>query len=82
MKIESLSSRVVGGFNEDFDAIELSFQVKKMDIFRLFLGATLSSRFMHLLLPSRAQAMAYTNPTTRQAVISLLDPELTHRWPE
>ncbi|HXF04717.1 MAG TPA: PHB depolymerase family esterase [Blastocatellia bacterium] len=70
-----------GGFPEDYNEIQLSFQVK-VDIFRLFLGATMSSRFTHPLLPSRAQAMAYTNPTTRQAVISILDPVLGHAWPD
>ena len=70
-----------GGFSEDFDRIGLSFQVK-VDIWRLFLNATNSSSITLPLAPSRVQAMAYTNPTTRQTVISTLDPTLPHKWPE
>jgi poly(3-hydroxybutyrate) depolymerase len=70
-----------GGFDEEFDRISASFQTK-VDSWRLFVGArdgvseTLSGA------PPRVEAMRYTNPPTGRVVLSALDPELSHKWPE
>lgn len=70
-----------GGFDEDFGRISISFQ-NKVDIWRLFVGASRDNEFILTGAPARVQAMQYTNPATGQMVVSALDPVLAHRWPE
>lgn len=70
-----------GGFEEDFEKIATSFQVK-VDSWRLFIGAGTGSSVTLPGAPSRVQAMSYVNPTTGHTVISVVDPKIAHVWPE
>ena len=70
-----------GGFDEDFERILTSYQVK-VDSWRLFIGATTSSNLVLPDAPSRVQATAHLNPSTHHTAVSIVDPVLTHRWPE
>ncbi|MDQ3255279.1 MAG: hypothetical protein M3R15_15500 [Acidobacteriota bacterium] len=70
-----------GGFDDDFEKIASSFQMK-VDIWRLFINARTGSSVTLLGAPPRVEATRYTNPTTGDTVISATDPVLAHRWPE
>jgi poly(3-hydroxybutyrate) depolymerase len=73
---------VIGGFEEDFDAINFSFQAK-VDSWRLFVGAIDGTSNTILFgAPARVEVMQYTNPASGHIVISALDPALPHKWPE
>ncbi len=70
-----------GGFDDEFERIGASFQVK-VDIWRLFINARTGSSVTLLGAPARVEATRYTNTTTGHTVISARDPVLAHRWPE
>ena len=70
-----------GGFDDDFERIGASFQMK-VDIWRLFINARTGSSVTLLGAPARVEATRYTNTTTGHTVISARDPVLAHRWPE
>jgi poly(3-hydroxybutyrate) depolymerase len=72
----------MGGFEEDFSTIKISFQAK-VDSWRLFVGAPDGTSNTILFgAPARVESMRYTNPATGNVVISALDPALPHKWPE
>jgi hypothetical protein len=70
-----------GGFDEDFEQILTSFQMK-VDTWRLFVGAKTGAIMTLPFAPSRVEATRYVNPATGQAVVSALDPVLFHTWPD
>lgn len=71
----------MGGFEEDFTTIKISFQAK-VDSWRLFVGARDGVSETLPGAPARVEAMRYTNPANGHTVISALDPALPHKWPE
>jgi len=74
----------MGGFEEDFSTIKISFQVK-VDSWRHFLRfVDITDGTSNTLFgaPARVESMRYTNPNNGLVVISALDPELPHKWPE
>jgi polyhydroxybutyrate depolymerase len=74
----------VGGFEEDFSTIKISFQAK-VDSWRLFLGITdVTDGTSNTLFgaPIRVESMRYTNTKNGLVVISAIDPALPHKWPE
>ncbi len=70
-----------GGFDDDFERIGASFQMK-VDIWRLFINARTGSSVTLLGMPPRVASTRYANTTTGHTVISAIDPALAHRWPE
>lgn len=70
-----------GGFDQEFSRISVSFQ-NKVDVWRLFIGASRDNQILLTGAPPRVQATQYTNPATGQMVVSASDPILAHRWPE
>jgi polyhydroxybutyrate depolymerase len=71
----------MGGFEEDFSTIKISFQAK-VDSWRLFVGIYDGASNTLFGAPARVESMRYTNPTNGITVISALDPALPHKWPE
>lgn len=69
-----------GGFDEDFERIVTSFQVK-VDTWRLFIVAPSGSSVQIPGSPSRVKATEYSNATTGQTVVSIIDSKLAHSWP-
>jgi poly(3-hydroxybutyrate) depolymerase len=71
-----------GGFDDDYERIVTSFQMK-VDVWRLFIGAGRNgSSISFPEAPARVQMMRYANPATGHTVVSAIDPVLAHRWPE
>lgn len=71
----------VGGFDDEFERIGASFQMK-VDIWRLFINARAGLSVTLRGAPSRVASTRYTNSTTGHTVVSARDPVLAHRWPE
>ena len=71
-----------GGFDDDFERILTSFQVK-VDTWRLFIGAARTGvNVTHPDAPSRVVATEYVNAASGFTVDLIIDPLLAHRWPE
>jgi poly(3-hydroxybutyrate) depolymerase len=71
-----------GGFDDDFERILTSFQAK-VDTWRLFVNASRTGDLVTLpFAPQRVVATQYVNGGSGNTVVSVIDPELAHRWPD